>query len=104
MTHIILKEIEERFLEVLSKFCQVPPDQSYLSFLIFSECKPKMALTFQALFVALTLVAYGDAAGIGNVFKLSRIGKTFRRLPMSTRGLERSADMAGYTFGIVGAY
>lgn len=63
-----------------------------------------MALTFQALFVALTLVAYGDAAGIGNVFKLSRIGKTFRRLPMSTRGLERSADMAGYTFGIVGAY
>lgn len=63
-----------------------------------------MALVFQALFVGLALVACGDAAGIGNVLKLSRIGKTFRRLPMSTRGLEQSADMAGYTFGIVGAY
>lgn len=63
-----------------------------------------MALIFQALFVALALVACGDAAGIGNALKLSRIGKTFGRLTMSTRGLERSAEMAGYTFGIVGAY
>lgn len=61
-----------------------------------------MALVFQALFVALALVAYGDAAGIGNVLKLSRIGKTFQRIPI--KGLEQSAEMAGYTFGIVGAY
>ena len=63
-----------------------------------------MALTFQTLFVALGLVACSDAAGIGSVFELSRISKNFGMMKVTTRGLGGSAEIAGYSFGFVGAY